>query len=203
MLIEQITHQTCQEAAYVLGCAFADEPISLEIYKGQSPQERAHNLTKDFSIEVEDCLRRGIPLQITEAGKIVAAATIFPPGAYPFPWIFRARMTISAILNYGRYDVHKSMAWQRAAAKIHPKEPHYYFQYLGVLPQQQGKGYGTAMMRHITAIADQANMPCYLETASAGAVPMYHRYGFETVLEEEIIGVRAWFMWRKPKAIPS
>lgn len=198
MHIEPITHQTCQEAAHVLGRAFADEPVSIAIYKGSDPDERIQNLTADFTIEVEDCIRRGIPLQISEAGKMVAAATIYPPGTYPFPWIYQARLMFFAILDSRRVSVRASLRWQLAAGKIHPKEPHYYFQYLGVLPEYQGKGYGTAMMQYFTALADQTKMPGYLETASAGAVPMYRRNGFETLVEKEIIGIRAWFMWRKP-----
>lgn len=198
-----ITLQTCREAAHVLGCAFADEPVSLAIYKNQTSEERISNLSADFAIEVEDCIHRGRAFQMSEAGKIVAASAIYPPGAYPFPWIFRARMTIGAILDYRHIDVRKLLAWQRAAGKIHPKEPHYYFQYLGILPEYQGKGYGTAMMQYLTAQADQTQMPAYLETASAGAVPMYKRMGFETRVEKDVIGVRAWFMWRKAKGTPS
>ncbi|MBN1535747.1 MAG: GNAT family N-acetyltransferase [Anaerolineales bacterium] len=197
-----ITLQTCREAAYVLGCAFADEPVSLAIYINQTPEERIRNLAVDFAIEVEDCIRRGIALQMNQADKIVAVAAIYPPGAYPFPWIFRARMTMGAFLDYSHYSVRRLLDWQRFAGKIHPKEPHFYFQYLGVRPECQGKGYGTLMMQYLTALADEANMPCYLETASAGAVPMYRRYGFEVLVEKEIIGVHAWFMWREPHLLP-
>lgn len=193
-----ITLQTCREAAYVLGCAFADEPVSLAIYKSQTPKERIRNLAADFAIEVEDCIRRGIALQMSQAGKIVAVAAIYPPGAYPFPWVFRVQMIMGAILDFGHYDVRKLLAWQRIAGKLHPKEPHYYFQYLGVLPECQGKGFGTTMMQHLIAITDEAHMPAYLETASAGAVPMYKRCGFETLVEKEVIGVKTWFMWRNP-----
>jgi len=95
------------------------------------------------------------------------------------------------------------LAWLKAVEKYHPQEPHFYFQYLGVLPEYQGKGMGTTLMRHFTALADEAHMPGYLETASAGALAMYKRYGFETLVETEIIGVKVWFMWRKAKTLPS
>ncbi len=139
---------------------------------------------------------------MSQAGKIVAVAAIYPPDAYPFPWIFRLQMIMGAILDFGHYDVRKLLAWQRIAGKLHPKEPHYYFQYLGVQPECQGKGFGTTMIQHLIAITDEAHMPAYLETASAGAVPMYKRCGFETVVEKEIIGVKAWFMWRNPLLPP-
>jgi len=201
MLIEPITLQTCGEAAHVLGCAFADEAVSIAIYKGHDPEKRIRHLTADFAVEMEDCIRRGIPLQISEAGKIVAAATIYPPGAYPFPWTYQARLLFYGILDFGRVNVRAFLKWQHEAGKIHPKEPHYYFQYLGVLPEYQGRGFGTAMMQYFTFLADRAHMPGYLETASGGAVPMYRRIGFETLGEKEIIGVKAWFMWRKPVKI--
>jgi hypothetical protein len=36
-----------------------------------------------------------------------------------------------------------------------------------------------------------------LETASRVNLPLYQRFGFEIAHEEEIIGLPAWFMWRR------
>jgi GNAT superfamily N-acetyltransferase len=194
-----VTQGSCRESAEVLGRAFADEPVSKAIYKGFTSEKRIKNLTTDFAAEMEVCVRRGCPLQISEDGKMVAAAAIFPPGAYPLPWVEQARITIKSIIGHDFYDIRPWWSWLAEIEKIHPHEPHFYFEYLGVLPEYQGKGYGTAIMQHITAQADEAHFPCYLETASTEAVPLYKRFGFEVIEEKEIIGVHTWFMWRQAR----
>ncbi len=193
-----VTRQLCRESARVLGRAFADEPVSKAIYKGFTSEKRIKNLTTDFAAEMEVCIRRGCPVQIHEDGKMVAAAAIFPPGAYPLPWVEQVRITIGSIFGHDLYDVRPWLNWLAEIDKIHPHEPHFYFEYLGVLPECQGKGYGSAIMQYATAKADEARTACYLETASPEAVPLYRRYGFDVIEEKEIIGVQAWFMWRKP-----
>jgi GNAT superfamily N-acetyltransferase len=67
-----------------------------------------------------------------------------------------------------------------------------------VEPEQQGKAVGTAIMQHLVEKADEAKVGCYLENSNPRNLPFYQRFGFQTVIEKEIIGVPAWFMWRSP-----
>jgi GNAT superfamily N-acetyltransferase len=194
--ITPVTRQSCQESAQVLGCAFVDEPVSMAVYKGFSAEKRLHNLTADFAAEMEVCIRHGCPLQIRDAGKIVATAVIYPPGTYPLPWIEQARIFIKSILGHDLYDIRPWMQWLAEIDKIHPQESHYYLEYLGVAPEYQGKGFGTKILQHMTAKADEENAGCYLETASPQNVPLYMHHEFEVIAEKQIIGLRSWFMWR-------
>ena len=79
------TKQTYRQVAQVLGKAFVDDPVSVAVYKNFSPEKRVKALTVDFSIELPVCIRKGYPIQVTEDGRIVAAAVIYPPGALPTP----------------------------------------------------------------------------------------------------------------------
>jgi GNAT superfamily N-acetyltransferase len=63
--------------------------------------------------------------------------------------------------------------------RFHPSEPHWYLPLIGTDPVQQGKGYGSALLRHALAICDQEKMPAYLEATSPRNVPLYQRHGFE------------------------
>jgi GNAT superfamily N-acetyltransferase len=63
----------------------------------------------------------------------------------------------------------------------HPGEPHWYLPLIGVEPSQQGKGVGSALMRHALAAADPERRPAYLESSNPRNVPLYERHGF-TVL---------------------
>lgn len=193
-----VTRGNCRESAEVLGRAFMDEPVSLAVYRGLSPEKRLHNLTADFASEMEVCIRRGSPLQVRDNGRIVAAAVIYPPGSYPLPWIEQARIFIGSILGHDLYDIRPWLRWLAEAEEFHPREPHYYLEYLGVLPEVQGKGFGSSILRHLVANADELNTGCYLETVTPENVPLYQHYGFKVIAEKQIIGLNAWFMDRPP-----
>ena len=180
----------------MLSSAFLDEPVSLRIYQGFSPEKRLRNLTADFLAELDVCLRYGSPLQSCEDGKVVGAAVIYPPGSLPLPWHISIQMLVKSILGHDFYDIRPWLRWQKETAEIHPQAPHYYLQYLGVAPERQGQGFGSAILREITAQADQAGTGCYLETATIQNVPLYQRHGFQVIAEKDLIGLHTWFMWR-------
>lgn len=63
---------------------------------------------------------------------------------------------------------------------------------LYVLPDVQGRGVGTWMMRHADAIAKQWRCPGLRFDAyvgPAGAAPFYHKLGYESRGEHEVAGV--------------
>lgn len=175
-----------------------DEPVSVVIYRNFSPDQRAQALTVDFSAEMVASLHLGYPIQVNEDGKIVAAALIYPPGTYPLPrfeqWIF----LFKSVLGNGWYDVRSWVKWLNEVDKVHPTKPHYYLEYIGVDPTYQGMGYGSAIMEHLVAKADQEGVGCYLENANPHNIPFYKRFGFTIANEKEIIGFTTWFMWRDP-----
>ena len=192
------TRQTYRQAAQVLGKAFADEPVSVVIYRSFSPSRRVQALTLDFSAELVVSLRLGYPIQVNEDGKVVAAALIYPPGAYPPPRWEQWKFLVKSVLGNGWYDVRSWVKWLNEVDKIHPTEAHFYLEYIGVEPTYQGKGYGSMIMEHLVAKADQEAVGCYLENANPRNIPFYQRFGFKVVNEKYIIGFTTWFMWREP-----
>ena len=86
-------------------------------------------------------------------------------------------------------------------ARYHPKEPHYYLQFIGARQQNQGQGVGSALLKEGTRLCDEVGMPAYLESSNILNVPLYQRHGFEVIHEGEIPGggPTAWFMWREAR----
>lgn len=194
--VQPTTRQTYRQAAQVLGRAFADEPVSVEVFKDFSTERRIRALTNDFSDEILLCIRRGYPLQVNGNGKVVAAAVIFPPGASPFSRFDQWRLLLSSYVKNGFYDIRGWMKWLNEVDQMRPKEPHYYLEYLGIEPEHQGKGLGSTIVQHLIDKADESNVGCYLENASPRNIPFYQRFGFQVISEKEVIGIPAWFMWR-------
>jgi GNAT superfamily N-acetyltransferase len=82
----------------------------------------------------------------------------------------------------------------------HPETPHYYLPIVGVEPDRQGRGIGTALMRPILDRCDQTATPAYLEATTPRNRACYLRQGFEVTEEFRFPkeGPPAWRMWREP-----
>ena len=65
----------------------------------------------------------------------------------------------------------------------HPKEAHWYLPLIGVDLPNQGRGLGSALMKHSLALCDRDRLPAYLEATSRTSVPFYQRHGFELIAE--------------------
>lgn len=85
--------------------------------------------------------------------------------------------------------------------RLHPADPHWYVQTLGVDPDQQGQGVGRALLDGATALADADGLPSYLETTNPVNLPIYRRFGFEVADEVVLPGgfPPLWTMRRPPR----
>lgn len=82
--------------------------------------------------------------------------------------------------------------------QVRPSAPHYYLRLLGVRPERQGQGLGSALIRPVLEQCDQQHTPAYLETETEANVRYYQKHGFR-VLREILVqaGVLTmWTMWR-------
>ena len=82
--------------------------------------------------------------------------------------------------------------------KRHPHDPHWYLWFLGVEPERQGQGFGSVLLRALSARAEADRVPCYLETDKATSVKIYERHGYRVEAEEVLasFGLKGWFMRR-------
>lgn len=80
-----------------------------------------------------------------------------------------------------------------------PPEPHWYLNMLATHPDWQRQGLGAALMGRGFEFADQAGLPCYLETETAANVAYYRHHGFEVRSEWDVgvdEGPHMWGMLR-------
>ena len=68
----------------------------------------------------------------------------------------------------------------------HPHEPHWYLPLIGVDPTQQGRGLGTALLRHAVGQFDAEGLPAYLESSNPRNISLYRRLGFEPLGEIQV-----------------
>jgi ribosomal protein S18 acetylase RimI-like enzyme len=84
-------------------------------------------------------------------------------------------------------------------AKLEPKEPHWHFGHLAVLPERQGQGIGSQLLTHSCELIDQYKAAAYLVTDKSENVRLYQRFSFEVTAEVPVLGVPHWCMWRSPR----
>jgi len=77
-----------------------------------------------------------------------------------------------------------------------PEVPHIHFGPFAVHPTLHGTGLGRGLIELYCEQLDRVSGIGYLETSKPENVRFYLRSGFEVACEEDIHGVRAWFMLR-------
>ncbi len=203
--VAPLTAQHLEEAAQVLGQAFLNDPAWLRLFEGPDEKERNRRMTRVFAASLAACLRTGSPLEVRDEGRLLAAATIYPPKAYPPPMSQQLTMLARSVWHGGLLAritwviLRRSLDMLGEISKEHPAGAHYYLEYIGVVPGFQGQGIGTCLCKALLHKADQEQMGCYLETANPRAIPLYQRLGFRMLREREILAVPMWFMWRDTK----
>lgn len=86
--------------------------------------------------------------------------------------------------------------WLSRWCRLDPEEAHVHLGPIGVAPEVQGKGFGTALMERYVEYLDQEHTAGYLETDRPENVEFYQKFGFVIRREEVLIGTRVWYMWR-------
>ncbi len=116
-----------------------------------------------------------VSIDVVDPGR--GAAMWLPPGETP---------DVAALV--GLFETHAPadrlpdiMAVFEAVDAYHPKEPHWYLPLIGIDPVWQGRGIGSALMRHALARADADGLPAYLESSHPRNVPFYEHFGFEAL----------------------
>ena len=86
-------------------------------------------------------------------------------------------------------------------ARVHPAFEHWFLPLTGVDPVAQGRGLGSALLRHGLAACDRDGLPAYLEATSPRNRALYERHGFRVI---EVLQAGSsppmWAMLREPRS---
>ncbi|HZO58677.1 MAG TPA: GNAT family N-acetyltransferase [Solirubrobacterales bacterium] len=130
---------------------------------------------------------------------VVGGALWVPPGTWRLGVVDQVVLLPGMVRVFGR-GLARAQRGLTVMESGHPKTPHYYLDSLGVEPEWQGKGLGSALMLPVLERCDIERMPAYLNAGSARSRDLYLRHGFE-VTEEFALpedGPPLWRMWREP-----
>lgn len=174
----QLAAADAEAAAEVLARAFVDDPL----WRYLLPDERRRPLLvrqsfRSFApplIAGRQAYGVGAPL----AGVAIWEPPDQPPGS-PGDFLSANLLTLlfsPLALTIGRaapvFERFEQMRRRYAA------EPHYYLATVGVVPEAQGRGLASRLIRPVLEHADARALPAYTETMTPSNVPLYERFGF-------------------------
>jgi len=116
--------------------------------------------------------------------ELAGVAVWLPPGAFP-------------------RSARRLLRYTAGTARLHPAQPYWYLEVVGVDPAARGLGIGTRLLEPVLALADETGQPYYLETMTERNVGWYRGLGFE-VMEAGVRfvpgGPPDWTMMRPPRS---
>lgn len=180
----------------VLGRSFWDDPVWNWVCPDRRRRER--HLGDGLAQVVRPLCAKG---WVWTVDGVLGAAVWAPPGKWRQP----PREVLGAVPPMARAiglrHVRRAVRGLARMEHGHPPEEHWYLEILGVHPDHQGQGLGSALMRPVLDRCDAEGLPAYLESSSPRSALLYRRHGF-TETEEFPLGPECpptWRMWRDPR----
>ncbi len=196
--IRRMSPNDMRAACKVLGLAFADNPNTLVIARGD--RARAQRMTESGA-RVAKLGRQYSYVLVAEeaAGRLVGVlnALQWPNCQLRMSEKLKVAPAMIRVTGLGLPSALKMMnVW----TNHDPGERHWHLGPIGVDPELQGRGIGKAMLAAFLDMVDGQGATAYLETDVDRNVALYEKFGFKIVGQEDIAGVNNRFMWREAAA---
>jgi len=183
----------------VLALAFHDQPLDRAVVAG-GPRRRLRAERAGMRATLEAARGRADARVARAAGGVEGVLVALPPWTFPLPPPGPAAQ-LRTLLAQGLRTASRWRTVFEQLSRHHPPEPVAYLSLLGVSPERQGSGVGTALLRAWLTDVDAAGQPAWLETARPENLPFYRRHGFEVAGELSIFDVPVWMMARPPRVV--
>ena len=196
------------EAACLLARCFLENPNFVDLFPDKRTRSRA--LPRMFAAGLRDASGFGHvyaamrEVKGTTEEELVGVAVWLPPGAFPLSTARQVRSLprMIGVLAAAPRAARRLLRYTSGIAALHPVQPCWYLEVVGVDPTARGLGIGARLVGPVLALADERDQPCYLETMTERNVAWYRSLGFE-VRETEVRfvpgGPPNWTMIRHPK----
>ena len=191
--VRRVAPQDMEAICGVIGHAFAENPNTLAMVRGD--RAKAQRMMKG-TVRVAKFGRTCSYGLVAEQGdRIVGALNAAPWPSCQLSAGEKAKSAPAMVRVMGT-ALPRVMRVAGVWSKHDPKEPHWHVGPIGVVPELQGQGVGTALLSSFLEMADQDGHFAYLETDVDRNVPLYEKFGFSVIDQVDILGVNNRFMRR-------
>lgn len=179
--VERLDPALAAEAGAVVSASHADYPGFQYMFPDPAVRRRA--LPPFLTASARDAARHGHALVARDEAGMLGVALWMPPGTFPPSTTRQLRMAgaLARVALAARGSVRRFVGVGASLMQAHLAQPAWYLQAMGVHPRAQRRGVGTMLMAPALTLADEAGLPCYLQTSDAANVAYYQRFGFEVV----------------------
>ena len=108
----------------------------------------------------------------------VGGALWLPPGEQPDEE--EMERAVSTVVDEKKGDLYAAL---EELDTHHPQEPHWFLPLIAVDPEWQGRGVGSALMKHAVNKCTKSGTPAYLESSNPRNISLYERHGFKILAE--------------------
>lgn len=193
LVLKKFSPDRLEECVAVLADAFVTNPLHVSAFgAGRMDQNRLFfriGLRRMFVGEALVALDQ----------EVVRGYVHFNPWPECLPNPEELPIAMATVLEPLGEAIPQVIRWFSRWCHLDPNEPHAHLGPIGVAPESQGQGVGTALMRRYLDYLDREAMAGYLETDRQENVEFYKKFGFMLRHKEKVIGTPTWYMWR-PKA---
>lgn len=183
-------------ASSVLARAFQDDPVFEWLLP--DPDRRRDLLPSVFTAFSELYLPYD---EVYIAGSGLGVALWAPPASQPFSEEELDHLGEQLAVSLGD-DAAKAAELDATLEEHHPEEPAFFLQFMGVIPEQQGRGLGSRLLETVLERCDAEGTPALLDATSPDNRRLYERHGFETIAPVDVArGPTLWTMWREPERV--
>jgi ribosomal protein S18 acetylase RimI-like enzyme len=198
--IVRLQQNHCEKAASVLADAFLEDPDVSAIIRSD-PQKRRLILLAHYRNLVNLFLPMGRSQCALAGDDIVGVMLFTAPGEEPLTTFTLLKFVCKMFLHLNPAAICRALKSSIDDENHRPRRLHYYLSTLGVDPLHQGQGIGKTLLSHVIALADQEERLIYLSSTNPKAIPLYEKFGFETISVTSPLGTASHHMERKPKVL--
>lgn len=170
------TRAEIDQCVSLLALAFSTDPAARWVYKDP------HAYTQHFPRFIRAFGCAAFDYDTAHHVDGCATALWIPPGEAP------SEDALVAVIEESIPRAEQALVFElfEEMGRNHPDEPHWYLPLIGSDPAQQGRGHGSALLKHALALCDVQKMRAYLEATSPRNVALYQRHGFEVTGEVRV-----------------
>jgi ribosomal protein S18 acetylase RimI-like enzyme len=194
IIISELYPKEIVEVSSLLADSMSTNPNHLAIFKSSKPSV-VEKQRKMFEMVLKNPNNKSFTAKMNS--QIVGTMTYTTSGhcqLQPFDMV----KSMPGFINMFGVHLLRVLKWRMNWAKNDYQSRHIHFGPIAVHTAYQGKGIGKTLLKFFCEYLDRTNQCGYLEADKEENIALYGKFDFQIIATDMILGIKNWFMVRKP-----